>query len=329
MDPRRFRFKMSAKENERAQIHGCFDDPERGRLVTREVEPGAPRGARRAAAIDEKKPRGPERGSKKAAVAAAESKRGESKRGESKRGESKRGESKRGESTRGESKRGESTRGVSTSEPSARVSPPRPPDGSPVDGRTRRRLETRERVRQAAFELFVRDGFERTTTGAIAKRAGVAAGTIFLHAPDKADLLFLVMHDRLEAVVEERARDLPDGPLLDRLMHLFDGLFRMYGEYPGLAADFVRHLPGADGPNARRVSTLTLAFLHRLAMLVVDAQRRGEVAHDVDLLTCSRNLFGLYFVALLTWLSGQVTLEGALVPTLRDSLALQIRGLRA
>jgi len=103
----------------------------------------------------------------------------------------------------------------------------------------------------------------------------------------------------------------------------------MYGEYPGLAADFVRHLPGADGPNARRVSTLTLAFLHRLAMLVVDAQRRGEVARDVDLLTCSRNLFGLYFVALLTWLSGQVTLEGALVPTLRDSLALQIRGLRA
>ncbi|MCU0675310.1 MAG: TetR/AcrR family transcriptional regulator [Myxococcota bacterium] len=198
-----------------------------------------------------------------------------------------------------------------------------------MDGRTRRRLETRERVRQAAFELFVRDGFERTTTSAIAQRAGVAAGTIFLHAPDKADLLFLVMHDRLEAVVEERARDLPDGPLLDRLMHLFDGLFRMYGEYPGLAADFVRHLPGADGPNARRVSTLTLAYLHRLAMLVVDAQRRGEVAHDVDLLTCSRNLFGLYFVALLTWLSGHVTLEGALVPTLRDSLALQIRGLRA
>ncbi|MCB9617665.1 MAG: TetR/AcrR family transcriptional regulator [Sandaracinus sp.] len=197
-----------------------------------------------------------------------------------------------------------------------------------LDGRTRRRLETRERVRQAAFELFVRDGFERTTTSAIAKRAGVAAGTVFLHASDKADLLFLVMHDRLEAVVEERARSLPEGPLLERLMHLFDGLFRMYAEYPGLAADFVRHLPGADGPNARRVSTLTLAFLHRLAMLVVDAQRRGEVASDVDLLTCSRNLFGLYFAALLTWLAGHVTLEGALVPTLRDSLALQIRGLR-
>ena len=198
----------------------------------------------------------------------------------------------------------------------------------PRDGRTRRRLETRERVRQAAFELFVRQGFDATTTSAIARRAGVAAGTVFLHASDKADLLFLVMHDRLEAVVDSRVRDLPEGPLLDRLMHLFDGLFRMYGEHPDLTAAFVRHLPGADGPNARRVSTLTFAFLHRLAMLVVDAQRRGEVASDVDLLTCSRNVFGLYFASLLTWLSGHVTLEGALVPTLRDSLALQIRGLR-
>jgi AcrR family transcriptional regulator len=291
---------MFEKENERAQTFFDRDDPERGRLVKREVEPKARRKTR-------------SEGATTSATKRAATTRGAPKGG-AKRGAAK-GVSKDA-SNRGASKHG--TRGADATS-----------EASPVDGRTRRRLETRERVRQAAFELFVRDGFERTTTSAIAQRAGVAAGTIFLHAPDKADLLFLVMHDRLEAVVEERARSLPDGPLLDRLMHLFEGLFRMYGEYPGLAADFVRHLPGADGPNARRVSTLTLAFLHRLAMLVVDAQRRSEVARDVDLLTCSRNLFGLYFVALLTWLSGQVTLEGALVPTLRDSLALQIRGLRA
>lgn len=290
---------MSEKENEHAHVLSRTGDPERGRVVKRDVEPKAGRKTR--STVTSPTNRTTTRG------APTDSGRRATKT-----------------TTKNPSKRGApkgARRADTTNEPRA--------SEASVDGRTRRRLETRERVRQAAFELFVRDGFERTTTSAIAKRAGVAAGTIFLHAPDKADLLFLVMHDRLEAVVEARARDLPDGPLLDRLMHLFDGLFRMYGEYPGLAADFVRHLPGADGPNARRVSTLTLAFLHRLAMLVVDAQRRGEVARDVDLLTCSRNLFGLYFVALLTWLSGQVTLEGALVPTLRDSLALQIRGLRA
>jgi AcrR family transcriptional regulator len=197
-----------------------------------------------------------------------------------------------------------------------------------TDGRRARSIETRERIRVAAWELFTTVGYDATTTHAIAKRAGVAAGTVFVHASDKADLLHLVMHERLASVVEDRLATAPDGPLLDRLLHVFGGLFRMYGEHPGVAAAFVRSLPGAAGPNAQRVTMLTLSFLHRVGLLVAEAQARGEVAKDLDPLGCAQNLFGLYFMSLLTWLSGHATLEIALVPLLRDSIALQIRGFR-
>src|SRR4051794_14435605 len=60
-----------------------------------------------------------------------------------------------------------------------------------ADGRRARTVETRERIRVAAWDLFTTAGYDATTTSAIAKRAGVAAGTVFLHASDKADLLFL------------------------------------------------------------------------------------------------------------------------------------------
>jgi hypothetical protein len=102
----------------------------------------------------------------------------------------------------------------------------------------------------------------------------------------------------------------------------------MYGEHPGVAAAFIRHYPGASGPNAQRVTMLTLSFLHRVGLLVVEAQARGEVSTEVDPLACAQNLFGLYFMALMTWLAGHATLEIALVPVLRDSIALQIRGFR-
>lgn len=75
-----------------------------------------------------------------------------------------------------------------------------------------RRAETREQIRAAAWELFTTVGFEAATTQAIAKRAGVAAGTVFLHASDKEDLLFLVMHDRLSEIVDERLATVPDAP---------------------------------------------------------------------------------------------------------------------
>ncbi|MBX3209973.1 MAG: helix-turn-helix transcriptional regulator [Labilithrix sp.] len=180
----------------------------------------------------------------------------------------------------------------------------------------------------AALELFSSVGFDETTTQAIAQRAGVAAGTVFLYASDKADLLFLVMHDRLEHAVARSFETLGEGPLLDRLMHVFRGVFAMYDESPKMGAAFVRALPGATGPNAARVNVLTFAFLERLGALVADAQARGEVASDLQPLACAQNIFGLYFMALLGWLTGHYTLDTALEPMLRMSLELQIRGFR-
>jgi AcrR family transcriptional regulator len=196
--------------------------------------------------------------------------------------------------------------------------------------RGQKKQDRREKIRQAAWELFLEEGYEGATTRAVAERAGIAAGTLFLYAKDKQDLLFLVMHDRLVAAVEEAFDTLPRrGPLLERWMHLFHRIFRMYSEHPALGAAFVRSLPGASGPNAERVNALTFSFLHRLAALVRDAQEQGEVAPDVLPMQAASNVFSLYFGALLAWLSGMLPLELALEKHLRPALALQIRGLRA
>lgn len=192
--------------------------------------------------------------------------------------------------------------------------------------RLQHKLDKRERIRAAAHALFVERGFDATTTKEVAARAGVAAGTVFLYAKDKADLLFLVMHERLASAVDARFATLGKGPLLERLLHVFAGIFAMYGEHPAVAAAFVRELPGAKGPNADQVNALTVAFLHRLAGLVREAQDGGEVDPSIDPLRAATNVFSLYFGALLGWIGGFTTLEVALDPGLRGALALQIRG---
>jgi AcrR family transcriptional regulator len=50
-------------------------------------------------------------------------------------------------------------------------------------------LDTRRRIRAAAQELFLRDGYTRTTTAAIAGHAGVAEMTLFLAFDSKQALL--------------------------------------------------------------------------------------------------------------------------------------------
>lgn len=194
--------------------------------------------------------------------------------------------------------------------------------------RERQKADKRERIRIAAWDLFTTQGYARTTTRKVAERAGIATGTLFRYASDKADLLFLVYHERLSSALERGFASLPrSAPLIDQLLHLFGGFFRMYEAHPEVAREFVRAMPGADGPNAQAMNGLTFGFLYQLAGLVGEAQARGEVSRAIEPMQAAANFFALYYGALLGWLSGFSSLKASLDPVLKSSLGLQIRGL--
>lgn len=59
------------------------------------------------------------------------------------------------------------------------------------------RQQKRQEVADAAFDLFLKEGFHRTTTRDIARRAGVSAGAVFTYFKDKEDILFhIVSHEQ-------------------------------------------------------------------------------------------------------------------------------------
>jgi AcrR family transcriptional regulator len=196
--------------------------------------------------------------------------------------------------------------------------------------RAHHKRDKRERLRAAAWYLFTTVGYAETTTRAIAERAGIATGTLFLYARDKTDLLFLVFEERLREAVEDGFRTLPaDATMNEQVLHLFERLFAMYGESASVARQFVKELPGADGPNADRVNGLTLAFLQRVAGIVERAQERGEVRKSALPLLVAQTIFAVYYMSLMTWLTGFNSLETALDPLLRSTMDLLMEGLAA
>jgi len=52
-----------------------------------------------------------------------------------------------------------------------------------------RRTATRDRIVRAALDLVARGGYRDAQVAAVARRAGVATGTVYRHFPSKADLL--------------------------------------------------------------------------------------------------------------------------------------------
>ena len=64
--------------------------------------------------------------------------------------------------------------------------------------RERNKLDKVRRIKDAASDLFVQKGFDDTTTRAIASRAGVGLGTVFVYAPTKRDLFFMIVNEDLQ-----------------------------------------------------------------------------------------------------------------------------------
>jgi len=74
-----------------------------------------------------------------------------------------------------------------------------PPDGSSSAGEVAGSGQARERILDAAEDLFAADGFDATPTARIARRAAVAKGLLFYYFPRKMDLLRTLFAERLPA----------------------------------------------------------------------------------------------------------------------------------
>ena len=81
-----------------------------------------------------------------------------------------------------------------------------------MGGMSRWQPNARGRLEQAAYELFLGQGYEETTVADIAKRAGLTERTFFRHYADKREVLFggsAALRDELLRVLEGLPPALP------------------------------------------------------------------------------------------------------------------------
>ena len=194
--------------------------------------------------------------------------------------------------------------------------------------RERKKQEKLERIKAASRDLFREKGFDRTTMRAIADKADVAMGTLYLYAQDKLELLFLIFSQEIEMLQEQAFRTVdPDKGLLSALSHIFGIYFDYYGKDPRLAQIFHKELLTERGQNQKDVTALTMTFLNRLAGLIQAAQKRGELRPDVSAFSAASNFFCIYYFMIQAWLGGYLGERHEMEKRFQASLKLQIEGL--
>ena len=82
------------------------------------------------------------------------------------------------------------------------------PAGPSPGRRERKKAEVRQRISDAATDLFLRRGFDQVSVSEIAEAADVARPTVFAHFPRKEDLFF----DRYSEVADQLTRAVRQRP---------------------------------------------------------------------------------------------------------------------
>jgi AcrR family transcriptional regulator len=97
----------------------------------------------------------------------------------------------------------------------------------------KRSITTKEKILDAAYQLFCEKGYYKTTTNEIAKVAGVSIGSLYSYFVDK-DTIFLEIldryHEEFEAIQEKLAQDMDYTNLnLHKWLGKFiDGMIRVH-----------------------------------------------------------------------------------------------------
>jgi AcrR family transcriptional regulator len=184
--------------------------------------------------------------------------------------------------------------------------------GGRLQPSTRRdRVEEKERaILRAARSVFVEHGFERARMAEIAKRAGVAEGTIYIYYKTKNDLLRAVVLQFWEGITESAAASVnPSAGTFEQLHALADRhLTIMIRDREFIELEVILRNSGtepiaSDRAPLRKYVAVFVAIFRR-------GQDRGDIAADAEL-WMARDLF----YGTLEYSARTIVLRGARRPT--------------
>ncbi|MGW7638308.1 TetR/AcrR family transcriptional regulator [Streptomyces decoyicus] len=187
----------------------------------------------------------------------------------------------------------------------ARTSATTPPGAPKIGLRERKKIQTRQAIRRAAYRLFEEQGYDATPVDQIAAAADVSPSTVFRYFPTKEDM---VLTDEYDTVLETGIRARPaDEPVVESVRRVsVETLRTMAAQERGELVQrlrLIREVPAIRGRTAERTA-------QDAAMLTaVLAERSGRPADDLELRVISAVILAALQEALLHWGEGDRTTD--------------------
>ncbi|MFC3991462.1 TetR/AcrR family transcriptional regulator [Actinoplanes siamensis] len=171
-----------------------------------------------------------------------------------------------------------------------------------MDGRSRRREDTRQRLYEAAVELIAEQGFNETTVDDIALRANVAKGTVYYNFKSKSDLFKELLRHGVGLLTEEFRRAVAGLPPREAVRALVRAQLAYIQRYQAFAQLLVSEMWRTNREWQQTLALLREQAIGVIAETVQAGVDSGDLPADLDVRVASAALFGVGLVVAVDWL---------------------------
>jgi TetR/AcrR family transcriptional regulator, fatty acid metabolism regulator protein len=191
------------------------------------------------------------------------------------------------------------------------------------------RRDRRNTILAAAIDVFAEKGFHHSRVSDIARKAGVADGTIYLYFKSKDDILITIFEERMEVLLREARRAVDDvSDPLAKLTAFAEFHMGQVEEHRALASVLQVELRLSNKFMREYHPVRLREYLDIIGDIVREGQVKGVIRKDCNPIVVRRALFGALDEIAMQW-----TLTPhpryRLVSTAREVSDIFIRGLRA
>ena len=174
---------------------------------------------------------------------------------------------------------------------------------------------------EAAINLFGERGYESTSVSTLAKAAGIGKGTIYSYFSSKNEILLAFCEEELTFIHKEIREKLdPDAPLAEKMLLVLMSEFHFVTKNKDFGRTLLRELTFPKEITIEKSKMIEERFLNLFVKIFKEAQEKGQLRRDIELIITSGLFYGLYLMALSAWYSCRLHTE----EDVRESLKLMI-----
>jgi TetR/AcrR family fatty acid metabolism transcriptional regulator len=167
-----------------------------------------------------------------------------------------------------------------------------------------------QRILEASVNVFADHGFHQSTVSQIAKKAGVADGTIYLYFKNKEDILVQIFNYKTKQIFERfrEVVDSADNPI-EKLRNLIRRHLQEFQQDRNLAVVYLAETRQINRVMEDQIKIMSKMYFDLVAKILEQGQQDGSFRKVLYLGLVKRHILGSVDEVISTWLHADDTYD--------------------